>query len=55
MEEIRENLKHANELITQSIREMEEIAPIEIETIETLKEKRIEIWGIISEIDKSPL
>jgi len=53
MDSIRENLKQANELITISIQELEENNPIEIETIDTLKEKRIEIWGIISEIDKS--
>lgn len=54
MDTVRESLKQANNLITDSIKELEDIAPTEIETIETLKEKRIEIWWIIQEIDKSP-
>lgn len=51
MEEIRNKLAKANELITETIDELQEISPMEFDTIETLKEKRIEIWGIIQEID----
>lgn len=53
MEQVRENLKQANELITESIKELEENNPTELLAIETLKEDRIEIGWIIQEIDIS--
>lgn len=53
MEQVRENLKQANELITSSIKELEENNPTELEAIATLREDRVEIWYIIQEIDLS--
>jgi len=51
MDQIRDNLVQANELIQETIEELEENYPIEIQKIDTLKEKRIEIGGMIKEID----
>lgn len=51
MDSIRDNLKQANDLITDSILQLEETNPTEIETIDALKENRIEIWAVIQEID----